>query len=158
VFQSLAKTYTRDAGTATEVLAHRAGDCTEHSLLLITLYRAAGLPARPLSGLGYDSGNMMAHHAWVEVYFDGGWLPVDPSFDQVPADAGHVLFDRDEGLSGFSVAGSLKLEVVAYEGPSGSYSRPPDLRLLGVGLFALFLLPLLGGPVALALWVHFTQD
>ena len=51
-----------------DVLDNRTGDCTEHSQLFVTLARAAGLPAREVSGFVYggdDSSPSLGGHAWV---------------------------------------------------------------------------------------------
>lgn len=113
VYANLEKRTDRNASTALGVLEHKAGDCTEHSVLMTTLVRAAGIPARRAHGLVYggDEVGLFAHHAWVEVYLDGGWVMVDPTFDQVPADATHILQSREDEISGFAIAGSLTLEV-----------------------------------------------
>ncbi len=62
-----------------KVLATRRGDCGGQALLFITLCRAAGIPARWVSGwVVYPSGWNM--HDWAEFYVEPyGWLPADPS-------------------------------------------------------------------------------
>lgn len=58
----------------------RRGDCGVAAITLITLYRCAGIPARWQSGWTTDphtGGNM---HDWCEVFLDGEWIPVDPSY------------------------------------------------------------------------------
>lgn len=66
------------AGTR-EILDSREGDCTEHSLLLVSLLRKAGLPARIAYGFVLlDDG--FQGHAWTEVYLAGRWHRMDPSF------------------------------------------------------------------------------
>ena len=62
------------------VIRHRKGDCGQVSLLLITMLRYKGIPARWQSGwmMHPDEVNL---HDWAEVYFEGvGWVPVDMSF------------------------------------------------------------------------------
>ena len=63
--------------------------------------RAAGIPARIAVGLTYVRGAQGAfyYHAWPEVYLDEGngrglWLPVDPTFNQFPADTTHLRLAR----------------------------------------------------------------
>ena len=62
------------------VLDNNHGDCGQVGLLLITMARYAGVPARWQSGwmLHPNSVNM---HDWLEVYYEGiGWVPTDQSF------------------------------------------------------------------------------
>jgi hypothetical protein len=58
-----------------KVLAQRFGHCWDKSDLLITLCRAAGLPARQVAGWVPP---LNAGHVWAEVRLgDAGWIPVD---------------------------------------------------------------------------------
>ena len=84
--------------SAREVLRTRVGDCNEHTALFVAMARALGIPARINVGVAYVHGAFY-YHAWPEVYLDEGqgrglWLPVDPTFNQFPADATHVRFAR----------------------------------------------------------------
>jgi hypothetical protein len=84
--------------SALEVLRTRVGDCNEHTALFVALARSIGIPSRINVGLVYVRGAFY-YHAWPEVYIDEGkdqgtWLPVDPTFDQFPADATHVRLAR----------------------------------------------------------------
>jgi transglutaminase-like putative cysteine protease len=76
-------------------LEARAGDCNELTVLFVALARAAGRPARPVAGLLRRDGRFY-YHAWAEVYL-GDWVPVDPMFGQLPADAGRLRLA--EGLA-----------------------------------------------------------
>jgi transglutaminase-like putative cysteine protease len=76
------------APSAVQVLEQKSGDCNEFTTLYVALARAAGLPARPVSGLLYLRGRFY-YHAWAEIYLND-WIPVDPTFDQFPADAAHL--------------------------------------------------------------------
>ncbi len=62
-----------------EVLSKRAGDCTEHALLLVALLRKAGLPSRIAYGLILTEFGFIGH-AWVELYTERRWRWLDPSF------------------------------------------------------------------------------
>ncbi len=57
------------------------------ALLLVALARAAGLPARRVGGLVFQSGDFVPHH-WVEIWLGAqeGWTPFDPTTNE----AGHV--------------------------------------------------------------------
>ena len=84
--------------SAREVLRTRVGDCNEHTVLFVAMARSLGIPARINVGVAYVHGAFY-YHAWPEVYIDEGkgrglWLPVDPTFNQFPADATHVRFAR----------------------------------------------------------------
>jgi transglutaminase-like putative cysteine protease len=90
VYEELDKRITVSVPSALEVLETRRGDCNEHTVLYVALARAAGLPARTAAGLVYVDGRFF-YHAWPEVYIDG-WVAVDPTFGQFPADAAHLRF------------------------------------------------------------------
>lgn len=84
--------------SAREVLRTRVGDCNEHTALYVAMARAAGIPARIAVGLAFSRGAFY-YHAWPEVYLDEGrgrglWLPVDPTFNQFPADTLHLRLAR----------------------------------------------------------------
>lgn len=56
------------------------GDCGVQALLLITLCRCAGIPARWQSGLYVEPGDA-GMHDWVQIYIaPHGWMYADPSF------------------------------------------------------------------------------
>lgn len=68
------------------VMGIKHGDCGQVSLLLITMCRYSGIPAKWQSGWMLHPGNVNLHD-WAEIYFEGiGWVPVDQSFDYVIAD------------------------------------------------------------------------
>jgi len=53
------------------------------------------------------------YHAWNEVWL-GQWIAVDPTFEQFPADATHVVLvegDPDKDVALIGVVGQLRLEV-----------------------------------------------
>jgi transglutaminase-like putative cysteine protease len=115
--------------SAREVLRTRIGDCNEHTALFVALSRAAGIPARVAVGLAFVRGAFY-YHAWPEIYIDEGagrglWLPVDPTFNQFPADATHFRLARggiDKQAAIIPLIGRLKititdLEVVAHSTP-----------------------------------------
>ena len=83
--------------SAREVLRTRIGDCNEHTALFVAMSRAIGIPARIAVGLAFVRGAFY-YHAWPEIYIDEGarglWLPVDPTFNQFPADATHLRLAR----------------------------------------------------------------
>jgi hypothetical protein len=90
VYDSLKKEVTVGIPSALHVLHTRVGDCNEHTQLFVALARAAGIPARIAAGLAYVDGKFY-YHAWPEVMLRG-WVAVDPTFGQFPADAAHLRF------------------------------------------------------------------
>jgi len=114
VFKTLRKTLSTNLTTASQVLEHKAGDCTEHSVLLVALARALKIPAREVGGVIYDNEYIVGFgwHAWVEVELDGRWVQVDPSWDEPVGNATHLKLgagDKDEGSANM---GSLGIEIV----------------------------------------------
>ena len=92
VYKTLKKKYRAEMSNALDVHRNKEGDCTEHSVYFVALARAAGIPARPISGLVYTdmAGGGFGGHAWAEVWIEGLWLPVDPTMNQTIADATHI--------------------------------------------------------------------
>jgi hypothetical protein len=90
VFQELEKKITVSVPSAVQILETRRGDCNEHAVLFVALARSLGIPARTAAGLVFRNGHFY-YHAWPEVYLHG-WAAVDPTFGEVPADAGHIRF------------------------------------------------------------------
>lgn len=101
------------APSAVKVLQTRRGDCNEAATLFVALARSTGLPARTVAGLLYLDGRFY-YHAWAEVYLND-WIAVDPTFDQLPADAAHLPIATG-GLARqvelVPLIGRLKLEVL----------------------------------------------
>jgi transglutaminase-like putative cysteine protease len=64
--------------TAAEALARGAGVCQDHAHVMIACARAAGLPARYVSGYLYtgDDGHL-ASHAWADVWDGHRWVSCD---------------------------------------------------------------------------------
>ncbi len=108
--------------SAREVLRTRVGDCNEHTALFVALARSAGIPARIAVGLAYVRGAFY-YHAWPEVYLDEGhgrglWLPVDPTFNQFPADATHLRLARgglDRQAAIVPMMGRLRMTILDVE-------------------------------------------
>jgi hypothetical protein len=113
--------------SAREVLRTKIGDCNEHTALYVAMARAAGIPARVDVGLVYVRGAFY-YHAWPEVYLSEGagrglWLPVDPTFNQFPADSTHVRLARgglDKQAAILPLVGRLKITLLDLELAPGS--------------------------------------
>lgn len=112
--------------TASEAAESRSGDCTEHSVLLSALLRAAGIPSRVVSGVVYiehfaGQRQVFGYHMWSQALLDGRWVDLDPSMP-TPFDATHLAFavtalnDDQEALLELGrlapLIGRLKLRVV----------------------------------------------
>lgn len=69
--------------TAAEALQIGKGVCQDYAHVMIAAARAAGLPARYVSGYLFSpDAPEMASHAWVDVFAAGaGWLALDPTHD-----------------------------------------------------------------------------
>jgi transglutaminase-like putative cysteine protease len=108
--------------SAREVLRTKVGDCNEHTALYVAMARSIGLPARIAVGVVYAYGAFY-YHAWPEVYIEEGrghgvWLPVDPTFNQFPADATHVRLARgglDKQAAILPLIGHLKMTIVGLD-------------------------------------------
>ncbi|MCE7873491.1 transglutaminase domain-containing protein [bacterium CPR1] len=114
LYKNLEKSYSRNARTARDVLANKAGDCTEHARLFVALARSLGIPAREVGGLvSPQSEPMFAWHAWAEIHDGHQWVSVDPMWNEVYVDATHLKMSQgNRDFSWINVAGSLKLKVL----------------------------------------------
>lgn len=107
VYNEVEKTNVIGVPSALEVLESKKGDCNEHATLMTALCRAAGIPARVAVGLAYvPSMQAFAYHAWVEVWA-GEWIPVDPTWDQFPADVTHVRLLAGGMKRQFQIGGAI---------------------------------------------------
>jgi transglutaminase-like putative cysteine protease len=87
---------------ASEVVRSLSGDCTEHSVLVAAMCRAAGIPSRTAVGLVYvDSLGGFGFHMWNEVYVNRRWVAIDATFRQSEVDATHIKL-ADSSLSSVS--------------------------------------------------------
>jgi transglutaminase-like putative cysteine protease len=78
------KGITKVETTVDEMLAHRTGVCQDFAHVLLELLRAAGLPARYVSGYICPNSDGVrgagATHAWTEVWLPRqGWVGIDPT-------------------------------------------------------------------------------
>jgi hypothetical protein len=121
VFDTVAKEPSVGVPNGLEVLYSKRGDCNEHTALFVSLARAAGIPTRIAAGVVFSERvgphGQFYYHAWPEVQLGGpsDWVPVDPTFGQVPADATHIKLvegDLDRQVEILGVIGKLKLELL----------------------------------------------
>ncbi len=118
--------------TASEVARNRQGDCTEHGVLLAALARAAGLPARGVSGIVQIPGSSsptagpgaFGYHMWTQVYINDQWVDIDAALRQTDCDPTHIALAimplNDEGMldsimSLLPLLGRLQIEVIEVE-------------------------------------------
>lgn len=116
--------------SASEVLEHKKGDCSEHTVLFAAMARAAGIRCRVLTGLGYSSeSDFFAYHIWPEVFI-GRWVPVDPAFNQFPADTLHIPFARCDKITVFGLAkeSSALMKIVGNVEIAVPPASPPDSK------------------------------
>jgi len=93
VYSNLKKSYNANASTSLRILENKAGDCTEHALLLVALARAVDMPAKRVSGVAYgeqEGENGFWGHAWTEIHDGNRWVTVDPMWNQTLVDATHL--------------------------------------------------------------------
>src|SRR5205807_5470271 len=99
-----------------DLLDKKKGDCKSYALLVTNLARAAGVPAREVSGLLYigDDQKAFGGHAWNEVVLNGIWVPVDASLRQTEVDATHVCFGTEHKAAKnlFNSLGKLSFKVL----------------------------------------------
>jgi hypothetical protein len=107
---------TANAPNLYDLLERKEGDCKSYALLFTTLARAAGIPAREVSGLVYmgDDAKAFGGHAWNEVVLDGVWVPVDASCGETEIDATHISFGNEtQAMQNMvSAMGKLKFKLI----------------------------------------------
>ena len=128
VYEYLEKTPVIGVPNGLNVLQDAQGDCNEHTILFVSLARSVNIPTRLAAGVVYSDRSgpigQFYYHAWPEVLMgerdtpagkEEVWLPIDPTFGQVPADATHIKLvegglDRQVEIMAF--LGQLELTLV----------------------------------------------
>jgi hypothetical protein len=103
--------------SALATLRTRRGNCNEIAALATALLRASGFPSRVAFGIAYYRG-AFRYHAWPEVRHGDAWVPFDPTFGQIPADATHVRLAAggvDAQAAVLYAAGRLTVEILEVE-------------------------------------------
>ena len=81
------------------------GDCGQQTLLLMTLLRLNGIPARCQSGMIFSDGDYNNLHDWGQVYLAPyGWVPMDVTFGR--------LGSAEPGLKWFYLGGLDAYRIV----------------------------------------------
>lgn len=109
-----------DAFSSADVLKERKAECQGLTLLYAAFARSLGIPTRVTNGLVYSAElEGFLYHTWAESHVGAGWLPVDPTFGQVGADATHIkLLDGERPsdlLPLVDIVGRLRLRIEAVE-------------------------------------------
>ena len=122
------KSLDRGAASALETFESKTGDCTEHSILASAILRAQGFPTRLVDGLVVHSGRL-GYHEWLEAYIEElGFVPVDPTFDEVPAGPNRLKFcgrrQHPEGMVALGITASqlltgLQIKVIEHQAANG---------------------------------------
>lgn len=111
---ALTKAYGASSDRATDVLARKEGDCTEHALLFTAMARAVGIPARRVDGLVYmgvqGQPPALYWHEWAEVFI-GEWVAIDPTFGEPVADATHLALGSEGRADSAALIGQLHITV-----------------------------------------------
>ncbi|MFW9994864.1 MAG: transglutaminase family protein [Candidatus Odinarchaeota archaeon] len=89
------------SNNASEVLEKMVGDCSEYSLLSVALCRAAGVPAREVTGYAYSSElGIVGDHSWFEwLDEENTWNVADAQtemFTEIPANYYPLVHGRDQ--------------------------------------------------------------
>jgi hypothetical protein len=109
-----------DAFSALDVLDNKRAECQGHAYLYAAFARSLGIPTRVQNGLMYsEAPRGFLYHSWNESLVNGHWLPVDPTFGQVGADATHVQLVEGESpaelLPLLDVIGKIQVQVLSYQ-------------------------------------------
>jgi len=120
------KDETVDNFSAREVLKTKRGECQAHAMLYTALARSIGIPTRLVGGVVYIKDVGFLYHSWAESYI-GRWVPVDPTFGQVPVDATHLKFVQGIDWSSFlpvgNLIGKIAIEILDYQCPEAPKER-----------------------------------
>jgi hypothetical protein len=121
VFEEVEKVPTLSVPNGLEVLRTMQGDCNEHTALFVSLARALGIPSKIAAGVVFSDRvtgtGAFYYHAWPEVFFGDpvGWVAIDPTFGELPADATHIELaegDLDKQIEIMGVMGKLRFRYV----------------------------------------------
>ena len=100
-----AREYSTIADLSSYTLQAGHGDCGEQTMLLITLMRMNGIPARWQSGWTFTQGDYEDIHDWAEIYLAPyGWLPVDVTYGRLDSDDASLKWFYLGGLDNFRIA------------------------------------------------------
>lgn len=110
----------REDFTASHILAWGKGYCVQKAVLLTALARAAGIPARlafarirnhkaPAKIVAFTGTNIFPRHGYTQLFLDGTWVSVAPTFDR-------------------SLCEKIGVPVVEWDGQTDAILPPEDLQ------------------------------
>lgn len=111
--------------SAEETWRNKKGACGEFSNLLAAMLRSQDIPVRYVTG--YAAREIEANdfwgHAWVEVFYEGKWVPFDPTWLQAGyLDATHIKFAN--------LIDSNPSEIISYRGEKIEWkSNPTNFKI-----------------------------
>ena len=109
----------KDTFSSLSVLREREGECQAHSILYAAFARSLKIPTRVVTGLVYIQDVGFFYHAWAESYTGGSWLAVDPTLNQVPADATHIKISTGDSMDDVAtllkIMGKIKIDVLEFK-------------------------------------------
>lgn len=118
------KNFSTAIATAAEVAESKAGDCTEHAVLLAALLRVNDIPSRVAIGFVYSPQHQaFVGHMWTEAFLAGKWFPLDATTGRAKTGAGYLTISTsslsDDGLAPVAkflpmlhLLGRTKIDVV----------------------------------------------
>ena len=110
----------RPAGSVLRALERGYGECVDFADLLTTLARSQNIPTRTVYGIAYSTLPTpgFRFHAWNEILFEEHWHALDPTWNQVVADATHIPLD-DQTLA--ALASAMQAKAIALTPTQTSY-------------------------------------
>ena len=80
-------------------------------MLFATMARAAGIPAREVSGFIYmgDETKAFGAHAWNEIVLDGNWVPVAATWDEFEINPPHIQIKKTSEVEMLTLRTRMKL-------------------------------------------------
>ncbi len=117
---NLAYAEQQPAGSALRALEKGYGECVDFADLLTTLARSQNIPTRTVYGIAYSTQPTpgFRFHAWNEILFEEHWHALDPTWDQVVADATHIPLD-DQTLA--ALASAMQAQAITLTPTQTSY-------------------------------------
>jgi Transglutaminase-like superfamily len=106
--------------SALDMMARRAGDCTEAAVLVAAFGRAVGIPTRIASGLAYSResyhgvSNAFMPHSWTLAWVDGQWRSFDMALEQF--DSTHIVLTIGDGDARSIAAAGQLASLVRFDG------------------------------------------
>ena len=109
-----------DVFSSSDVLRTRKAECQGLTWLYAAFARGLGIPTRVVNGLVYSKElEGFLYHTWAESHVGSGWLPVDPTFGQVGADATHIKLIEGERPADLlpltDIVGRIQLKILSVE-------------------------------------------